>query len=236
MRRASLAASSLPCIRFLKPQTPIRCYLRPSKRPSFNNRHPFNATMAFLTNRHPRPSAVIKHLAPNTCPAFARKKEKAAHRCGLPCKTWNKCRQEGCIAGQFGTQNHTPPNAERPANAARRQTTSARTEPPDAQHAKPHAIRCRKAEAQHRAHGTHRQARSVQRHASLRLMRYLRCRPPRSSIASQNSSAKRGSLAAISAFVAIQPEGVPVSNPDSGSITTAYMASRSRLRAMASVS
>ena len=40
---------------------------------------------------------------------------------------------------------------------------------------------------------------------------YLRIKPPRSSMASQKASAKRGSLAAIRALVAIQPEGVPVS-------------------------
>ena len=38
-----------------------------------------------------------------------------------------------------------------------------------------------------------------------------RVRPPRTSMASQNSSRKRGSEAAMSAFVAIQPDGVPVS-------------------------
>lgn len=40
---------------------------------------------------------------------------------------------------------------------------------------------------------------------------YLRIKPPRSSMASQKASAKRGSLAAMRALVAIQPEGVPVS-------------------------
>ena len=55
-------------------------------------------------------------------------------------------------------------------------------------------------------------------------------------MAAQKSAAKRGSAAAMRALVAIQPEGVPVSKPSSGSMTTAYMASRSRLRAMASVS
>ena len=38
-----------------------------------------------------------------------------------------------------------------------------------------------------------------------------RSKPPRSSTAAQNSPAKRGSLAAMRALVAIQPEGVPVS-------------------------
>lgn len=130
MRRASLAARSLPCIRFLKLQTPIRRHLRPSKRPAFNNKHPFNATMAFLMNRRPQPSAAIKHLAPNSCPTSARKTKKAAHRCEPPCKTWNRCRQEGCIAGQSGTYNHTPPNAERPAHAPYRPTSSMRNHMP----------------------------------------------------------------------------------------------------------
>ena len=40
---------------------------------------------------------------------------------------------------------------------------------------------------------------------------YLRIKPPRSSMASQKALAKRGSLAAMRALVAIQPEGVPVS-------------------------
>lgn len=40
---------------------------------------------------------------------------------------------------------------------------------------------------------------------------YLRIKPPRSSMASQKAPAKRGSLAAMRALVAIQPEGVPVS-------------------------
>ena len=40
---------------------------------------------------------------------------------------------------------------------------------------------------------------------------YLRIKPPRSSMASQKAPAKRGSLAAMRALVAIQPDGVPVS-------------------------
>ena len=40
---------------------------------------------------------------------------------------------------------------------------------------------------------------------------YLRIKPPRSSMASQKALAKRGSLAAMRALVAIQPDGVPVS-------------------------
>ena len=40
---------------------------------------------------------------------------------------------------------------------------------------------------------------------------YLCIKPPRSSMASQKALAKRGSLAAMRALVAIQPDGVPVS-------------------------
>lgn len=40
---------------------------------------------------------------------------------------------------------------------------------------------------------------------------YLRINPPRSSMASQKASAKRGSFTAMRALVAIQPDGVPVS-------------------------
>ena len=43
------------------------------------------------------------------------------------------------------------------------------------------------------------------------MVRAYRLRPPRSSTASQKAPAKRGSEAAMRAFVAIQPEGVPVS-------------------------